>query len=149
MRKILIVLAALQVGAVLVQFYLATFGAFHRPQPAPMAGPIVPHIINGTIVIPVLSLVIALVAAAARAGGRLVGLALVPVGVVVAQLFVVFPLAGMFGEPGVSTTGSNAVLGFHAVLGLVLLWAVVAEYRGARALVRQAGTGAAVAPAGR
>ncbi|MEV0583318.1 hypothetical protein [Nonomuraea sp. NPDC050310] len=138
MRRILLILAALQVAAVIVQFYLATFGAFHRPQPAPLTGPMVPHFVNGVIVIPVLALLLALVAALAKAGGRQIGLALAPLGVVVGQLFVLFPLAELVSEtPGSFSLGTDVVLGFHAILGLLLLWSVLAQLRDARRLARQ------------
>jgi hypothetical protein len=147
LRKVFLVFAGLLLVAVIAQFYLATFGAFERPLPEPETGAIVPHAINGTMVIPILSLLTTIVAAVAGAGRRLIALSLVPLVVFVGQLFVLFPLAGLAGATMEKTnTGGHIVLGFHAIFGLLMLWAVVVLFREARVLAStSAGTAAPVA----
>ncbi|GAA3445901.1 DUF6220 domain-containing protein [Planomonospora venezuelensis] len=149
MRKVFLSFAALLLLAVLVQFYLATFGAFQRPLPtAGDPGALTPHVVNGLAVIPLLSLATTIVAAVARAGARLVWLSVSPVGIAAAQIFVIFPLVELAGADGTrTTTASHAVLGFHAVLGLLLLWATVVVFREARSLAVAAGRTAADRPA--
>ncbi|MDF5755915.1 DUF6220 domain-containing protein [Spongiactinospora sp. TRM90649] len=145
MRKAFLALATLQLVAVIAQFYFATFGAFQRPIPAGGSmGALEPHVINGTMIIPLLGLVVTVVAAIARAGGRMIWWSVTPVLVVIAQLFVVFPVAELFGFTAEqTTTGAHVAMGFHAILGLVLLLASVRAFQGARALA----SGAAQAPA--
>ncbi|MEV4747303.1 hypothetical protein AB0K21_13100 [Streptosporangium sp. NPDC049248] len=140
MRKVFLGSAALLLLAVIAQFYLSTFGAFERPTPSPGASSaITPHAINGVAVIPALSLITAIVAAAARAGSKMIWLSLVPLAVVLGQLFVIFPLVELSGATKEQTnTFAHIVFGFHAVLGLVLLWASVVIFREARALASTA-----------
>jgi hypothetical protein len=135
MRKVFLVFAGLLLVAVIAQFYLATFGAFERPLPEPGTGALVPHAMNGTMVIPILSLLTTIIAAVARAGGRLIALSIAPLVLAAAQLFVIFPLTELTGSTMEQTnTGGHIVLGFHAIVGLLLLWAVVVLFREVRAL---------------
>ncbi|GAA4190091.1 DUF6220 domain-containing protein [Microbispora amethystogenes] len=139
MRKVFFGFAVVQLVAVLAQFYLATFGAFERPTPAPgdPGAAIGYHAMNGTMVIPLVSLLTAIVALAARAGGRTAGLAILPFVLVAVQLFVIFPLAEMAGasETGTTTAGLF-VLGFHALDGVAILAAAVVLVRRAHALTK-------------
>ncbi|GAA2847657.1 hypothetical protein GCM10010517_04760 [Streptosporangium fragile] len=147
MRKVFFGFAALLLLTVITQFYLATFGAFQRPAPTTLGdwGATTPHVINGVMVIPVLSLLTTIVAAVAKAGARLVWLSIAPVGVVVGQLFVIFPLAELSGgTPERTNTLTHIVMGFHAVLELLLLLTSVLLFRGARNLA----SAATVAPHG-
>jgi hypothetical protein len=139
MRKVFVGFAALQLLAVIAQFYLATFGAFETPHPAPGSegGAIQYHAINGIMIIPVVSILTAIAAALARAGGKLIGLSITPVALVAVQLFVIFSLADILaGGTDKTTTPSLFVLGFHAIDGLLILWAAVSVLRGARALAK-------------
>lgn len=147
MRKVLLGFATLQLVAVIAQFYLATFGAFERPLPPPGTGAIEPHAINGIFVLPLLALLTAIVAAVAKAGGRMIGLSLVPLAISLAQLLVVFPLAEMVGwsDDQPTTTAVHAVLGLHGLLGLLLMWAAAVLFRDAG---RAAAPEPAAAPAG-
>lgn len=148
MRKVFFGLAIVQLVAVLAQFYLATFGAFETPHPAPgdPNAAIGYHAMNGTMVIPIVSLLTAIAALAARAGGKLAGLSILPFVLVAVQLFVIFPLAEIAGATDDSTTtAALAVLGFHALDGVAILAVAVIVVRRARALAK--GTPAAT-PAG-
>ncbi|MEV6863614.1 DUF6220 domain-containing protein [Streptosporangium subroseum] len=145
MRKVFLVFTGLLLVAVIAQFYLATFGAFERPLPEPGTGAIVPHAMNGTTVIPILSLLTTIIAAVARAGRRLIALSAVPLVVVIGQLFVIFPLVELTGSTMERTnTGGHIVFGFHAILGVLMLGAAVTLFQEARTLAR-AGTAAPIA----
>ncbi|MCT9930501.1 DUF6220 domain-containing protein [Planotetraspora sp. A-T 1434] len=139
MRKAYFVLTVLQLVAVLAQFYFATFGAFEIPHPAPgdPNAAIGYHIINGTMIIPVISIIVTIAAALAKAGGRLVGLSIVPFVLVAVQLFVIFPLAEIAGATETkTTTAALAVMGFHALDGVAILAVAVILVRKARALAK-------------
>jgi hypothetical protein len=140
MRKVFLGFAVLLLVVVLAQFYLATFGAFQTPHPAPgdEDGMINYHVANGTIILPIVSLLTTIVAAVARAGARNIWLAIAPVGLVIVQLLVIFPLAELAGATEEkTTTASLFVMGFHAIVGVVLLWVAVELVRRARALVKE------------
>ncbi|GIH74036.1 DUF6220 domain-containing protein [Planobispora longispora] len=143
MRKVFLSFAAILLLAVLVQFYLATFGAFQRPLPTPGDfGAMGPHVLNGLFVIPVVSLITTIAAAVTRSGAKLIWLSIAPLGIAAAQIFVIFPLAELAGADATrTTTASHVVLGFHAVLGLFLLWASVTVLREARSPATAALTG--------
>lgn len=135
MRKVLVWFTIIQLALVLLQFYLATFGAFQRPVP-PVGSPdamIGLHAMNGIIVIPIVSLIATILAPIAKAPGRLIMYTGGPLAMALVQMFVLFPLAEAFGATETkTTTGSLVVMGFHAVVGLVMLWSAVLAVRGAR-----------------
>ncbi|MEN3537839.1 DUF6220 domain-containing protein [Microbispora sp. ZYX-F-249] len=146
MRKVFFGFAVLQLVAVLAQFYLSTFGAFETPHPAPgdPNAAIGYHAMNGTMIMPLLSLLTTVVALLARAGGKLVGLSILPFVLVAVQLFVIFSLAEIAGwTENSTTTGSLVVLGFHALDGVAILAVAVILVQRARALMK----GTAAAPA--
>ncbi|XVQ89008.1 DUF6220 domain-containing protein [Microbispora siamensis] len=148
MRKVFFGFAVLQLVAVLAQFYLATFGAFETPHPAPgdPNAAINYHAMNGTMVIPLVSLLTTVVALIARAGGKVAGLSILPFVLVAVQLFVIFPLAEIAGATETATTtASLVVMGFHALDGVAILAVAVVVVRRARALVKGAPV---AAPAG-
>lgn len=141
MRKVFFGFTVLMFVSVIAQFYFATFGAFERPTPAFGAedAAIMPHILNGTMVLPILSILTTIVAAIAKAGGRLILLSITPLLLVVVQLFVIFELAGLAGaEMDKTTTASLVVLGFHALDGVAILWASVVLMKKARDLTKAA-----------
>ncbi|MEV7802332.1 DUF6220 domain-containing protein [Microbispora sp. NPDC088329] len=147
MRKVFFGFAVLQLVAVLAQFYLATFGAFETPHPAPgdPDAAIGYHAMNGTMIMPLLSLLTTVVALIARAGGKLVGLSILPFVLVAVQLLVIFSLAEIAGwTENSTTTGSLVVLGFHALDGVAILAVAVILVQRARALMK-ATAGAPVA----
>ena len=88
MRKAFIVTSSLSLAAFALQFVFAAVGAFTKP-----AGDsaYALHSINGMAVIPALTLLTTLFAALAKAPGRLIGLAVLPLGLVVLQML----LAGL------------------------------------------------------
>jgi hypothetical protein len=134
MRKALAGCAVAQIVVVILQFYLATFGAFQQPHPTgsdPAA--IGLHAANGLFVIPAVSLVATVVAALAKVPGRLIALCAAPLALTAVQMLVVFPLAGLAGATENDTPlASLFVYGLHALVGLGQLWAVLAAYRGVR-----------------
>ncbi|GAA3468274.1 DUF6220 domain-containing protein [Nonomuraea roseola] len=140
MRKVLVVFTVIQLALVVLQFYLATYGAFETPEPAdPETAAIGWHVMNGFMVIPAVSLITTILAAVARAPGRLIGLCVAPIVLVAIQMFVLFPLAELAGATMERTTpGSLYVLGFHAVIGVLLLGAAISAWRGAQAHARSA-----------
>ncbi|WP_066361987.1 DUF6220 domain-containing protein [Herbidospora mongoliensis] len=141
MRKVFFGFAVIMFIAVLAQFYFATFGAFERPAPAVGAedAAIMPHILNGTMVIPLLSILTTVVAAIAKAGTRLILLSITPFLLVAVQLFVIFTIAELAGAKDDSTTtASLVVLGFHALDGVAILWASFVLMQRARALTKTA-----------
>ncbi|GLW97413.1 DUF6220 domain-containing protein [Microtetraspora sp. NBRC 16547] len=150
MRKAYFGFTVVLLISVLAQFYFATFGAFERPVPAAGAeGAMINyHAMNGTMVIPVLSLLTTIVAAIARAGGKQIGLAITPLLLVVVQLFGIFSLAEALGTTQDKTnTAGLIVLGFHALDGVALLGVAVLLVRGAHALMKGTATAAASARA--
>jgi hypothetical protein len=149
MRRALVGCAVAQIVVVILQFYLATFGAFQLPHPTgPEPAAIGLHAANGLFVIPLVSLVATAVAALAKAPGRLIALCAGPLILTAVQMLVVFPLAGIAGATADDTPlASLFVYGLHGMVGLGQLWAVFAAYRGARRLsktvVQSKETGAA------
>ncbi|MFE3454449.1 DUF6220 domain-containing protein [Nonomuraea sp. NPDC059194] len=138
MRKVLVVFSVIQLALVVLQFYLATFGAFETPKPAnPEAAAIGWHVMNGFFVIPAVSLIATIIAVVARAPGKVIGASAAPIVLVAVQMFVLFPLAELTGATMEKTTPSSLyVLGFHAVIGLLLLGAAISAWRGAQAHAR-------------
>ncbi|MCC5575500.1 hypothetical protein IMZ11_07580 [Microtetraspora sp. AC03309] len=139
MRKVFYGFTVVLLISVLAQFYLSTFGAFERPVPAPGAeGAMIEyHVLNGELVIPILSLLTTIVAAIARVGGRLIWLSITPFLLVAVQLFVIFSLAEMAGAAeNETTTAGLVVLGFHALDGVAILWAAFVLLRRAHALAK-------------
>ncbi|GAA1012357.1 hypothetical protein Aple_007640 [Acrocarpospora pleiomorpha] len=139
MRKVFFWFSVLTLVAVLAQFYFATFGAFERPVPALGAedSAIMPHVINGTMIIPLLSIVLTVIAAIAKVGRQLIWLSITPFALVAVQLFVIFEIAGLLGATeDKTTTASLFVLGFHALDGVAILFVAVTVVRKARALVK-------------
>jgi Family of unknown function (DUF6220) len=117
-RRVYLVLAGLLLLAVLVQFYFAAVGAFAKPQ---NDSSFALHDLTGSIVIPVLSLLLTIAAAVARAPGRLIGLSIVPLGLVVVQMLIV-AIGRALNDSGDQTTPAGlAILGLHAVNGLAIM----------------------------
>ncbi len=85
MRRIFVVLAALLFLATVLQFYLAAVGAFDRPETHESFRM---HEMTGYLVIPALSVLATLAAALARARRRLIGLAILPAGLVLVQILI-------------------------------------------------------------
>lgn len=129
MRRVFFVLAGLLLAAVVVQFYFAAVGAFAKPQDDRSFAL---HDLNGMLVIPLLSLLAIAAAALARAPGRLIGLAALPLGLVAVQVFIVTLGRAVGGTDDRTTPAGLAILGLHAVVGLATMAAAGLILRRAR-----------------
>ncbi|MEN3307030.1 MAG: hypothetical protein V7603_3232 [Micromonosporaceae bacterium] len=130
-RRVYLVLSGLLLLAVLAQFYFAAVGAFAKPQ---NDSSFALHDMTGSIAIPVLSLLLTIVAAVARAPGRLIGLSIAPLGLVVVQTLII-AVGRAFNDSGDQTTPVGlAILGLHAVNGLAIMAVAGLIMRRARAL---------------
>jgi Family of unknown function (DUF6220) len=119
MRKLYLGLSVLLLIAVLAQFYFAAMGAFTKPQ---HDSAYALHDITGMMIIPLLSVLATIAAAVARAPGRLIGLTILPVGLVVVQVLIVtVGRAVSGGEDAATTTGGLIILGLHAINGLAIM----------------------------
>ncbi|MET8529286.1 DUF6220 domain-containing protein [Micromonospora sp. NPDC005172] len=142
MRKAFVVSSGLLLAAFALQFVFAAVGGFTKPADD---GAYALHSINGMAVIPVLTLLTALLAALARAPGRLIALAILPLGLVVVQALLAMLANAGTDAVGVSTPFGLIVGGLHAVNGIVAVHVVVGVLRGARRLAAGAPVGDALA----
>ncbi|MEU4366474.1 DUF6220 domain-containing protein [Micromonospora chersina] len=133
MRKIFVVVSALSLAAFALQFVFAAVGAFTKPAGD---GAYALHSVTGMAVIPVLTLLTVLFAALAKAPGRLVGLAALPLGLVIVQALLAALANGATDAAGASTPLGLTIAGLHAVNGIVAVHVVVNVLRGARQLAR-------------
>jgi Family of unknown function (DUF6220) len=147
MRRLYLALAGLLLFTVFAQFFLAATGGFDRPRDDESFAL---HMIVGTMVVPAISLLATVVATLARAPGRLVGLTILPVGLVVLQMLI-GAVARIGGTDDETTVGGQIVFGLHAINGLAILAVAWAVFAGARTLLTTpqatASTGTAQAPA--
>ncbi|GAA4674754.1 DUF6220 domain-containing protein [Phytohabitans rumicis] len=131
MRRIYVGLSGLVLLAILAQFYFAAVGAFDRPQDDDSFAL---HSITGTLVIPVLSVLATIAAAIARAPGKLIGLTLAPLGLVVVQIIIVVVGDALTGGAEESTNAASLVIfGLHAVNALLVMGAAATVLRRAMA----------------
>jgi hypothetical protein len=131
MRKAFTVVSALSLVAFALQFVFAAVGAFTKP--AGDSGYAL-HSVNGTAVIPALTLLTILLAALARAPGRVIALAAVPLGLVVLQALLA-ALANTFtDDAGGSTALGLTIGGLHALNGIIAVHVVVSVLRAAQQL---------------
>jgi hypothetical protein len=129
-RQAYVVLCVLLLGAVVIQFYFAAFGVFTAPE---NDSQFIMHQMNGRLALPVLVILATIMAAIAKAPGRLIGFTLLPFGLLIVQILL-FVLAAVTGSSEVQTNVvGQAILGLHAVNGLVILWVCVVLVRRARA----------------
>jgi hypothetical protein len=131
MRRVFMVLAGLLLLAVVAQFYLAAVGAFARPQDDRSYAL---HDLNGMVIIPLLSLLATAAAALAKAPGRLIGLAILPLGLVIVQLLIVILGRTVSGTEDHTTPAGLAILGLHAINGLATMAVAGLVLRRARLL---------------
>ncbi|MEV7805968.1 DUF6220 domain-containing protein [Microbispora sp. NPDC088329] len=119
MRKVYAVLATLMFVAAIVQIYLAAVGAFDKPHDDSSFSL---HSMNGTMVIPVVSLLATIAAAIAKAPGRMIGMTILPIGLVIVQELII-AVGGLFDDSTGNTTPlSLAILGLHAINGLAVVF---------------------------
>ena len=135
MRRAFVVVTSLLLVTFVLQFVFAAVGAFTKP-----AGDdaYVLHSITGMAVIPALTLLTTLFAALAKAPGRLVALAILPLGLVVVQALIAMLAEAFTDASGGSTPLGLTVAGLHAVNGIVAVHVVVAVLQGARKLANPA-----------
>ncbi|MFE9192804.1 DUF6220 domain-containing protein [Micromonospora sp. NPDC007208] len=131
MRKAFVIISAVSLVAFALQFVFAAVGGFTRP-----AGDdaYALHSVNGMAVIPVLTVLTALFAALAKAPGKLIGLAVLPIGLVVLQPLIAMLAEAFTDASGVSTPLGLTIGGLHALNGIIAVHVVVAVLRAARKL---------------
>jgi hypothetical protein len=130
-RKAFVIASSLLLVAFVLQFVFAAVGAFTKPAGE---GAYALHSVTGMAVIPALALLTTLSAALAKAPGRLVGLAILPLGLVVLQALIA-GLANAFTDAaGASTPLGLTVGGLHALNGIVAVHVAVSVARAARRL---------------
>jgi hypothetical protein len=134
MRRIFVVVSTVLLLSTIVQFYLAAVGALTRP---PTDDSFALHSLNGMAVIPALSVLATIAAALARAPGRVIGLAILPAGLVVVQVLIIAVNDAFADGIGRSTTVGLAIGGLHAIGGLAVMGASGAVMRRARALAAE------------
>lgn len=131
MRKALVVVTTVLLVAFVLQFVFAAVGAFTKPAGE---GAYALHSVTGTAVIPVLTLLTVLFAVLAKAPGRLIGLAILPLGLVVLQALIAMLANALTDAAGASTPFGLAIAGLHALNGIIAVHVVVAVHQGARKL---------------
>jgi hypothetical protein len=106
--------------AVVAQFYFAAVGAFAKPQ---NDSSFALHDLTGMLIIPVLSLLATVAAAIARVPGRLIGLTILPLGLVVVQVLIIGLGKALSNTDGAehTTAAGLAVMGLHALNGLAIM----------------------------
>ncbi|WP_248964047.1 DUF6220 domain-containing protein [Sphaerisporangium perillae] len=137
MRKIYVALAGVLMLAVLAQFYFAAVGAFAKPQDDSSYAL---HGMTGMMIIPVLSLLATLAAAASRAPGRQIALTLLPLGLVIVQVLIIVLGRALNDATGNTTPVGLAILGLHAINGMAVIGAAGMVLRQARTLAASSGT---------
>ncbi|MGC1213934.1 MAG: DUF6220 domain-containing protein [Micromonospora sp.] len=139
MRKALVIVSALLLASFALQFVFAAVGAFTKPAGE---GAYALHSVNGMAVIPVLTLLTILFAVLAKAPGRLIGLAALPLGLVVVQALLAMLANASTDAAGVTTPFGLTIAGLHAVNGIIAVHVVVNVLRAARKLAGPAPAGA-------
>ncbi|MBM0255828.1 DUF6220 domain-containing protein [Micromonospora sp. 4G55] len=131
MRRAFVIVSLLSLAAFALQFVFAAVGAFTKPAGE---GAYALHSVTGMAVIPVLTLLTTLFAALAKAPGRIIGLAILPLGLVVVQSLIAMLANASTDAAGVSTPLGLTIAGLHAVNGIVAVHVVVGVHRAARKL---------------
>ena len=139
MRKAFVIVSTLSLVAFALQFIFAAVGAFAKPADDDAYAL---HSVTGMAIIPVLILLTVLFAVLAKAPGRIVGLAVLPLGLVVVQVLLAGLASGLTDAAGASTPFGLTVAGLHALNGIVAVHVVVGVHRAARQLAEPASTGA-------
>ncbi|MEU2611472.1 DUF6220 domain-containing protein [Micromonospora sp. NPDC007271] len=138
MRKALVIVTTVLLVAFVLQFVFAAVGAFTKPAGE---GAFALHSVTGMAVIPVLTLLTALFAVLAKAPGRLVGLAILPLGLVVLQALIAMLANASTDAAGVSTPFGLTIAGLHALNGIIAVHVVVSVHQAARKLAQPAPAG--------
>ncbi len=132
MRKAYFVITVLLLISVVLQFYFAALGVF-GPQ-GEDDNLFVFHRVNGSMVLPLLSVLAVVFAALAKAGARTVWLTALPI-LLIAVQYLLFILGGLIGggDEDNPTVGSAVILGLHAVNGLAVMGTILTLMARARA----------------
>ncbi|WP_328472962.1 DUF6220 domain-containing protein [Actinoplanes sp. NBC_00393] len=131
MRRLFVIVSGVLLAAFALQFVFAAVGAFTEPGGDDSYAL---HSITGMAIIPALCLLTILCAVLARAPGRVVGLTVLPLGLVILQALIAM-LAGAFTDAsGASTPVSLTIGGLHAVNGIIAVHVVVGVMRAAKML---------------
>lgn len=119
MRRAYVALVGLLLASGGLQFYFAAVGAFTKPQTDDSYAL---HVLNGRMVFPILAILATIAAALAKAPGKLIGLTLLPLGLLIVQTLIIV-LGNVIGGATElrSTPVALAILGLHAVNGMVIL----------------------------
>ncbi len=140
MRKALVVVTSVLLAAFVLQFVFAAVGAFTKPA---SEGAYTLHSVTGMAVIPVLILLTTLFAVLAKAPGRLIGLAILPLGLVVLQALIAMLANASTDIAGASTPFGLTIAGLHALNGIIAVHVVVSVLQAARKLAHPPPAGAA------
>ncbi|MEU7845853.1 DUF6220 domain-containing protein [Micromonospora parva] len=140
MRKAFFVSTLVLLVAFAIQFIFAAVGGFTRPTGDDAYAL---HSVNGMAVIPLLTVLTALLAALAKAPGRVIGLAVLPIGLVVLQPLIAMLAEALTDASGVSTPLGLIIGGLHALNGIIAVHVVVGVHRAARQLSLAAPAGEA------
>jgi hypothetical protein len=133
MRRIYVVLVGLLLASGAMQFYFAAVGAFAKPQTDDSFSL---HLINGRMVFPLLALLAIGAAALAKAPGTLIGLTSLPLALGVVQTLIIVLGNAIGGATEQRTTPLTlAILGLHAVNGMIIMGVTATVMRRARALL--------------
>lgn len=132
MRKAYFVITVLLLIAVVIQFYFAALGVF-GPQ-GETDNLYLFHRINGSAVLPLLTVLAVLFAALSRAGTRTVWLSALPI-LLIAVQYLIFIVGGLVGggDEDNPTVGSAVILGLHALNALAIMGTVITLMGRARA----------------
>jgi hypothetical protein len=138
MRRIYVVVLGLLLASGGLQFYFAAVGAFTKPQTDDSFSL---HLANGRMVFPILAVLAVIAATLAKAPGKLIGQTLLPLGLAILQTLIIV-LGNVIGGATEqrSTPVALAILGLHAVNGMVIMGVIGNLMRKARAHLKAAVT---------
>jgi hypothetical protein len=138
MRRVYVGLLGLLLASGGLQFYFAAVGAFTKPQTDDSYSL---HLVNGRVIFPLLALLTIGAAALAKAPGKLIGLTSLPFALVIVQTLIILVGNAIGGATEQRTTPvALAILGLHAVNGMVILGVIGTVMRRARALLPASNT---------
>jgi Family of unknown function (DUF6220) len=138
MRRIYVVLVGLLLASGGLQFYFAAVGAFTKPQ---TEDSFALHTLNGRMVFPILAILATIAAALAKAPGKLIGLTILPLGLGIVQVLIIVLGNVIGGATEQRTTPlALAILGLHAVNGMIILGVIGNVMRQARTHLTAAAT---------
>ena len=134
MRRIYVIMVGLLLASGGLQFYFAAVGSFTKPQTEDSYAL---HTLNGRLIFPILAILATIAAALAKAPGKLIGLTLVPLGLLILQTLIIV-LGNVIGGATEqrSTPVALAILGLHAVNGMIIMGVLGSVMRKARAHMR-------------